>query len=403
MKNITYLVAMISLAIMPLLAIENDEIIFSDFEGEDYGLWTSKGTAFGTSPATESIKELKGIKAVSGKKWASSVVNGLASQGELISPEFDIENNYISFMVKGSRHVAKTRMCLEIDGKEVRSATKSSRDNTLTQCSWDVIQLKGERARIKIIDATEYEAIHVDLIVFSEKAKGKFLEHKEKATRELCLSGNMVLLPIRKKIDGSYRLTITVDNELVHSVDGEWAYDPEQVMWWAHLDVSEYKGKNATLVTEAYHAQDALSLIESSDEERHLEPLYQENMRPQFHFSQKQGWCNDLNGMNYQDGEYHFSWQSNPVSVDWNNMYWGKAVSKDMIYWEELPCILRPNGGQDTSKNLHPSMAVGRCFSGSGNSDKHNHLGVQENDNKTFVAAYTDTSRGECLAYSTFR
>jgi len=135
---------------------------------------------------------------------------------------------------------------------------------------------------------------------------------------------------------------------------------------------------------------------------RRRTPHFDEPLRPQFHFSQKQGWNNDPNGMVYYDGEYHLFWQCNPVGVYWNNMYWGHAVSKDMVYWTELPRALRSCG--DFTTNLHPSLAKGNCFSGSGNVDFNNSAGWQTGKEKTMIAAFTDTGHGaEVLAYSNDR
>jgi fructan beta-fructosidase len=80
-------------------------------------------------------------------------------------------------------------------------------------------------------------------------------------------------------------------------------------------------------------------------------------------------------------------------------MYWGHAVSKDLLHWEELPRAMRPFG--EKGANRHPSMAVGMCYSGSGNVDMNNMLGVQKGEVKTMLAAFTDTGCGEALAYST--
>ena len=72
------------------------------------------------------------------------------------------------------------------------------------------------------------------------------------------------------------------------------------------------------------------------------EPLYQETLRPQFHFTARQwtmdrlnprerqeGWVNDLNGLIYYDGEYHLFAQR------WAKC-WIHAVSRDLIHWTEL-------------------------------------------------------------------
>jgi fructan beta-fructosidase len=71
-------------------------------------------------------------------------------------------------------------------------------------------------------------------------------------------------------------------------------------------------------------------------------PLYQEALRPQFHFTARQwtvdkpnprrteeGWLNDVNGPIYYDGEYHLFAQR------WAKC-WLHAVSRDLVHWTEL-------------------------------------------------------------------
>ena len=52
-------------------------------------------------------------------------------------------------------------------------------------------------------------------------------------------------------------------------------------------------------------------------------------------------WMNDPNGMFYQEGEYHLSYQYYPDSTVWGPMHWGHAVSKDLLRWEHLPITTR--------------------------------------------------------------
>jgi len=197
----------------------------------------------------------------------------------------------------------------------------------------------------------------------------------------------------------------------VHNVGLIIATTPEEVAFWGYLDMSEYVGRAAKLEVRGPIADNALALFESSDKERYLKPLYTETGRPQFHFSQKQGWNNDVNGMVYYDGLYHLSWQCNPVGRSWGNMYWGHAVSRNLVHWEEWPRVLRAGGGASKegriNDNIHRSMAIRQCFSGSACVDINNTLGKQKGDVKTLIACFTDTGSGlprgpgEALAYST--
>jgi fructan beta-fructosidase len=219
-------------------------------------------------------------------------------------------------------------------------------------------------------------------------------------------------------------LDVFVGDMLAHSPNLYLAHHKDEIDWWANLDLSEFVGQMATLrirlpgrAAEAHMPADskALEMMETSDEIRNLLPLYDEPMRPQFHFSQKRGQSGDSNGLLYYDEEYHFFWQSNPVGLVWENMYWGHAVSPDMIHWRERRPALRANGQGPDGKavaNRHPGMAVGHCHSGGGNVDHNNSGGFQTGEHKTLILTYTDTGEGrkrtfenfgESIAYSTDR
>lgn len=82
------------------------------------------------------------------------------------------------------------------------------------------------------------------------------------------------------------------------------------------------------------------------------------NMRQHYHFMAQAGWINDPNGLIYFKGKYHFFYQCNPYEGFWGSIYWGHAVSDDMLHWEYLPLALAPSEVYDE----HPR---GGCFSGS--------------------------------------
>lgn len=125
---------------------------------------------------------------------------------------------------------------------------------------------------------------------------------------------------------------------------------------------------------------------------------YQQHHRPQLHFSPKQGWMNDPNGMVYHNGEYHLFFQHYPDGTQWNTMHWGHAVSKDLTHWQELPIALHPD-------------EKGWIYSGSAVLDKDNTSGLGTTDNPPLVAIFTyhdkkaeavrgDNVQTQALAYS---
>ncbi|KFI75050.1 glycoside hydrolase family 32 protein [Bifidobacterium mongoliense] len=81
-------------------------------------------------------------------------------------------------------------------------------------------------------------------------------------------------------------------------------------------------------------------------------------MRQRYHFMAQCGWINDPNGLIYFRGQYHFFYQYNPYGSFWSEMYWGHAVSDDLLHWKYLPVALAPSESYDD----HPQ---GGCFSGS--------------------------------------
>jgi fructan beta-fructosidase len=103
---------------------------------------------------------------------------------------------------------------------------------------------------------------------------------------------------------------------------------------------------------------------------------YFEPHRPQFHFSPKEKWMNDPNGMVYFEGEFHLFYQYYPEDTVWGPMHWGHAVSRDLVHWEHLPIALYPD-------------ALGYIFSGSAVVDWHNSSGFGVDGRPPLVAIFT--------------
>jgi fructan beta-fructosidase len=120
-------------------------------------------------------------------------------------------------------------------------------------------------------------------------------------------------------------------------------------------------------------------LVKSSSAQQ----LYKEMYRPQIHFSPKEKWTNDPNGMVYHNGIWHLFYQYYPDSTVWGPMHWGHATSKDLVRWQEQPIALYPD-------------SLGYIFSGSAVVDKNNTSGLGKNGQAPLVAIFTHHDpRGE--------
>ena len=71
--------------------------------------------------------------------------------------------------------------------------------------------------------------------------------------------------------------------------------------------------------------------------------INRQKFRPEYHFSPKENWMNDPNGMVFFGGEYHLFYQNHPHGTTWGPMYWGHAISSDLVTWEHQPVALTPD------------------------------------------------------------
>jgi fructan beta-fructosidase len=117
----------------------------------------------------------------------------------------------------------------------------------------------------------------------------------------------------------------------------------------------------------------------------------EEPFRPQFHFTPKENWMNDPNGMVYYDGEYHLFFQYYPEGTEWGPMHWGHAISTDLVNWEEQEIKLYPDD-------------LGFIFSGSAVADHDNTAGFKTGEETPLVAIFThhhdEKGQVQSLAYS---
>ncbi len=99
---------------------------------------------------------------------------------------------------------------------------------------------------------------------------------------------------------------------------------------------------------------------------------YDEQYRPQFHFSARSGWLGDPDGMVRYNDKYHVFW-------------WGHAVSNDLVHWEEQPYPMIGDNGSFV------------YFSGSVVVDEQNTAGFSHDGDEPMIAVYTmhDRATGE--------
>ncbi len=184
--------------------------------------------------------------------------------------------------------------------------------------------------------------------------------------------------------------TMTTKKTLTFSLNDETVYklniklDNCNPDFYAHIDVSRFIGQTLDILVSP-----EMKLAFSESDEMEIDNLYHEPMRPQVHFTAKNGWINDPNGLVYIDGTYHLFYQHNPTAPNWDNMHWGHAESKDLIHWEEKAISLFPD-------------ERGTMFSGCAILDENNLLGKNDGDKKAALLFYTTTNPFcQNISYST--
>ena len=129
----------------------------------------------------------------------------------------------------------------------------------------------------------------------------------------------------------------------------------------------------------------------------------EEPYRPAVHFTPRENWMNDPNGLVYYKGTYHLFFQHNPSGNRWGNMSWGHATSADLIHWTQQPLAI-PQTFNDAGESIED------IFSGSVVVDKTNSSGLGTKTNPPLVAIYTSAytdkhptlagKQAQSLAYS---
>lgn len=151
-------------------------------------------------------------------------------------------------------------------------------------------------------------------------------------------------------------------------------------------------GGSATLTTGAHEsAQPQTTAVNTEPEIKEPtmgNPMYTEMWRPSYHFTTKNSWINDPNGLTYFKGVYHIYYQTNPGSNLSGNVHWGHATSQDLVHFEEHAPVLFPDSS-------------GHMWSGTTYVDTENRSGLFDGaEGGGIIAAYSTNTQKIGIAYS---
>jgi iduronate 2-sulfatase len=150
------------------------DVTIANFEGDAFDGWTATGEAFGGKPYRPGAKQRLSQFEGQGVAWSGG--RGVESKGALLSPEFRIERRFINYLIEGARDLpAVLGAELLVDGRVVRAGSATEgRDpsHSLYRRTWDVTELAGRTARIRVNDQSAGGAVAVDQFEQSDTAKG---------------------------------------------------------------------------------------------------------------------------------------------------------------------------------------------------------------------------------------
>jgi quinoprotein glucose dehydrogenase len=150
--------------------------VLQAFEGDGFGDWKVEGKGFGLAPVTGDFDGLNSeVSGFSDDTFACSAHGGDKGIGTLSSPDFNLTENFLGFLVAGGNHPGKTAVQLIIDGQVAMEATGA---NSLKckQVVWDVTAWNGKTASLRVIDSEtgSWGVIIADHFVLSDNPKPVF-------------------------------------------------------------------------------------------------------------------------------------------------------------------------------------------------------------------------------------
>jgi fructan beta-fructosidase len=351
------------------------DVVLSDFEETNYvwlpgGNWTVTGTAFGPGPAQGALAGQQLVDGYLGNGLVNSFYGGDASTGALVSPAFRIERHYLKFLIGGgsfrgeSGYGGETRLDLLVNGQVVQHAAGPGEWEHLDWEQWALgDNLVGQTAQLRIVDTATggWGHINLDQIVQSDSP----------LTNGIIVPTNQFInFPV--KLNNPYHVVSLLVNGLAVQEFNLPLGTATNCDFYAFLDVSGYQNTQMMARVDSTNCVQLADFIQSGAPVTTV-PIYQELLRPIYHFTPRRGFNNDPNGMVYYNGEYHLCYQHNPYDVVVGNQNWGQAVSPDLVHWGELPEAICGD-------------ALGQAWSGSAVVDWNNTAGLGSN---ALVSFYT--------------
>jgi non-lysosomal glucosylceramidase len=158
----------------------SEDIVFADFESDDWGEWIAEGDAFKGGPfPVSSLAAFHALQHASGQRIANSL-NTLVDPsaggadnltGTLTSPAFTIERKFIRLLVAGGARPDECYAEVLVDGQSVAKVTG---DNSviLKEKLMDLSAHEGKQAVLRIVDKAQGGWAHIvaDRIVFTDQA-----------------------------------------------------------------------------------------------------------------------------------------------------------------------------------------------------------------------------------------
>ncbi|KDN72509.1 substrate-binding domain-containing protein [Streptomyces olindensis] len=154
------------------------------------------------------------------RRLRGTFLSGDSTTGTLTSPEFTVDKKH--FLIGGGNHPAgsadPTSVELLVDGQAVRSATGKDSE-ALNWASWDVGDLAGKKARIRIVDGNTggWGHANADHIVMSDTPA--------------------------QPVSQETSVHLIVDGKVVRSATGTGS----EALDWASFDMRPYVGKKAQI------------------------------------------------------------------------------------------------------------------------------------------------------------